>query len=209
MKRLILIVLSLACVFGLIGCSGYAGNSNSGPFGNGESTVYEPHREDFSPEIEDSILNQFDNNTAVLKTYILRSNDWFLSDELTDFSQVVTNDVMYIASSEDLGYSIYVAKENGTIEKESSAIPPTNVSTPYGFVGLTNEIIEETLSGIEYEDYIVTYAPKWSSVFVWVRGKSGDIVISYPTRPEFLGLENGKIYTFNELTSALTKAYNE
>ena len=97
MKRLIILVLTLFCVVGLFGCKQIAnGISNSGSFGNGDATVFEPHREDFSPVIEDFVLEQFETDVEVKKAYILRTNDWFLAEDMSDFSQAVTKDCVYV-----------------------------------------------------------------------------------------------------------------
>lgn len=218
MKKYIALVLALVCVLGLVGCNnptaGQNAISNSGPFGNGDTTIFEPHSEDFTPEIERSILEQFDNSTEVKKAYILRTNDWFLSDTLSDFSQAVTTDIVYIApggeqgATNDMAYSFYNVNENGKIEWGSSAYPPEDATAPFGFSGLTYEIIDNALVGTKYKDYIITYAQRLNTVFVWVRCESEDIIITYPTRPDLLGLENGGIYTLKEVQSVLTEAYN-
>lgn len=189
-------------------------NSGSGPFGNGDATIFEPHREDFSPKIESSIIEQFENNSEVKKAYILRTNDWFLSESLSDFSQVVTTEVVYVAPGDkqgtdnDLVYSFYNVNKDGEIEWNSSAYPPEDAFAPFGFAGLTYEMIDNALAGIEHEDYIITYAPTMSTVFVWVRCATEDVIITYPTRPDLLGIKNGGIYTLKEIQIALSNAYN-
>ena len=76
MKKLTALILALFCVGGVLGCKQITNIiSNFGPFGNGGATVFEPHREDFLPVIEDSILKQFENDSEVIKAYILRTND--------------------------------------------------------------------------------------------------------------------------------------
>ncbi len=215
-KKLKALVLALFCVVGLLGCKQIAnGISNSGPFGNGDATVLEPHREDFSPVIENSILEQFDNNTELKKVYILRTNDWFLARALADFSQVVTTDSMYVipggenGTSNDKAYSFYRVNEDGKVEWVGSAYPPADASVPFGFSGLTYEMIDNVLDGIEYEDYIITYAQRLNTVFVWVRCENEDMIITYPTRPDLLGFEVGRIYTLEEVKGILTEAYSK
>lgn len=217
MKKTIALALALVCVLCLVGCSNPMPDqnaiSNSGPFGNGDDTVFAPHREDFSSETENSVSEQFGNMTEVKKAYIMRTNAWFLSDSLTDFSQAVTTEIVYVApggepgTADDMAYSFYVVNENGEIEWGCSAYPPEDSSVPSGFSGLTHEIIQDALSGIAYEDYIITYAQRLDTVFIWARCEKEDVIVSYPTRPDFIGLENGGIYTLGELQRALSEAY--
>ena len=214
MKRFKILVLTLFCLIGLYGCKQItAETSNSGPFGNGDATVFEPHREDFSPVIEDFVLEQFETDVEVKKAYILRTNDWFLSDGMSDFSQAVTKDCVYVVPGGEDGtdteraYSFYKVNEEKEIEWNGSAYPPTDATLPFGFSGLTYEMIDAVLNGMEYEDYIITYAQRLNTVFVWVRCENEDLVITYPTRPDLLGLEVGKIYTLEEVKDILTEAY--
>lgn len=209
-----------ACLFLIIGIGVHIDRLNeysgtgSGPFGNGDATLFEPHRGDFSSEIDHSILSQFDENIEVKKAYILRTNDWFLSDVLSDFSQVVTTDIIYVApggkesSSSNMAYSFYNINENGEIEWNSSAYPSDDASAPFGFAGLTYGMIDNALAEIDYEDYIITYSQRLNTVFVWVWCEGGDVFITYPTRPDLLGLEIGSIYTLDDIQTALTNAYN-
>ena len=55
-------------------------------------------------------------------------------------------------------------------------------------------MVEDALVDMEYEDYIFTYSHRLRTVFVWVRGKEEDVIITYPTRPDLLGLEVGGVY---------------
>ena len=215
MKRLIILVLILFLGVGMFGCSQITNNiSNSGPFGNGDATVFEPHRDDFSSVIEDSILKQFENDSEVKKAYILRTNDWFLADDMSDFSQAVTTDSVYVApggedgTSNDRAYSFYKVDEENKIEWNGSAYPPLDATLPFGFSGLTYETIDSVLDGMQYEDYIITYAQRLNTVFVWVRCEKEDLIITYPTRPDLLGLEVGKIYSLEEVKGILAEAYN-
>jgi len=79
---------------------------------------------------------------------------------------------------------------------------------PYGLSKLTHDIIESDLSDIEYEDYIITEAPRLASVFVWIRTSSEDLILTYPMRPDWMDLENGEIYTLEELQEILKEAQN-
>jgi len=81
---------------------------------------------------------------------------------------------------------------------------------PSQFNGLTYDIIEEDLAGIDYEDYIITQSTRLYTVFVWARCREGgDMFITYPARPEFLGLENRGRYTLEELRYILAEAYRD
>ena len=214
MKRFKILVLTLFCLIGLYGCKQITDEmSNSGPFGNGDATVFEPHREDFSPVIEDLVLEQFETDVEVKKAYILRTNDWFLAEDMSDFSQAVTKDCVYVVPGGEDGtdteraYSFYKVNEESAIEWNGSAYPPSDAILPFGFSGLTYEVIDVVLNGMEYEDYIITYAQRLNTVFIWVRCEEEDLIITYPTRPDLLGLEVGKIYTLEEVKDILTEAY--
>ena len=180
----------------------------------GDATVFEPHQEDFSSVIEDSVLEQFEADVEVKKAYILRTNDWFLSEGMSDFSQAVTTDSVYVVPGGDDGtdtdraYSFYKVNEEREIEWNGSAYPPADATLPFGFSGLTYEMIESVLGSMEYEDYIITYAQRLNIVFVWVRCEKEDLIITYPTRLDLLGLEVGKIYTLEEVKGILAEAYN-
>ena len=188
--------------------------NGGGFFGSGDATVFAAHREDFNPEIDSAILAQFDDPTEVKKAYLMRTNEWFLADDLTDFSQAVTTDIVYVVpggeklSDTAAAYSTYSVGENGALCWGSTAYPPDSVSLPFGFSGLTYALIEHTLKDLTHEDYVITYAPQLGIVFLWVRGTAeGDVIFSYPTRPDFVGLENGGMYTLSQLQSALSAAY--
>ena len=190
-----------------------APNINAGFFGDGDASIFAPHRDDFTPKIENSILTQFENTDEVKKVYLLRRNDWFLSEDLTDFSQAVSTDVIYVSLGEKQGdninnsYSWYSVNDENNVEWVASSHSSNHTSLPFGFVGLTYETINTSLAGIEYEDYIITYSQRVYTVFVWVRCENEDIIITYPTRPDLLGIENGGIYKLGELQSALKNAY--
>lgn len=191
------------------------GSNNGGcAFGSPDSKLLETHREDFSPEIDPAILAQFEHPDDVIKKYSLLTNHWFLSDELKDFSQVVVAKAYYIYPGDDEGndldtaYTCYDIDENGYLDFGYTAYPPNDASIPYGLWKLTHERIESDLSGIEYEDYIITEAPRLASVFVWVRTSSEDLFLTYPMRPDWMDLENGGIYTLKELQEILTEADN-
>ncbi len=68
-------------------------------------------------------------------------------------------------------------------------------------------MIDSALVDIEYEDYIITYSQRSSTIFVWVRCVAEDVLLTYPTRPDLLGIENGGIYTLEEVKDALANAY--
>ena len=196
---------------------GFLGN-NGGFFGSGDTTVFAAHREDFTPAIDSAVLAQFENPDEVKKAYLMRTNEWFLADDLTDFSQAVTTDTVYVVpggeklsdTNADTAYSLYDVDETGAVHWNCSAYPSTDVTLPSGFSGLTYTVIEHTLETLAHEDYIITYAPRMSTVFVWVRGTAeGDVILADPTRPDLLGLESGGAYTLDELQCALTDAYHD
>ena len=194
---------------------GESGNGN-GFFGSGDATVYAVHREDFTPGIESSILAQFDDPSEVKKAYLMRTNEWFLADDLTDFSQAVTTDVVYVVpggrddTDSDAAYSIYSVDEAGGVQWSCTAYPPESKLVPFAFSGFTYPLIQATLATLEHEDYILTYAPQLGTVFIWVRNTAeGDVIFAYPTRPDLLGLEHGGCYTLGELQEALTKTYHD
>lgn len=207
-----------ACLCLLIGIGSFSivfwnlGNSSGCGFGDSDSRLLASHREDFTPEIDSAILAQFENPEDVMKTYALITNHWFLSDELKDFSQVVTTDVSYIypgdynGNDTDTAYSHYKIDETGKLEWKVTSYPPTDKSIPYGLWQLTHERIHADLSGVVYEDYIITKAPRLATVFVWVRTSSEDLILAYPMRPDWMDLENGGIYTLEELQKILKEA---
>ena len=170
---------------------------------------------EFSAVIDESISSQFEDSTELKKVYILRTDDWFEMDEITDFNQVITNQITYVVpggeegTSNEKAYSFYKVNEDGIIEWNGSAYPPSDAAVPFGFSGLTYEMIENALNGIAYKDYIITYAQRQNTVFVWVRCEKDDVLLAYPTRPDLLGLEVGGIYTLDEVKRALTEAYAE
>ena len=179
------------------------------------SEILDSHRADFIPEIDTEILAQFEEGIEVKKVYRLLVNEWFLSEELADFSQIVTTDVFYVtpAREDDLewadnpfAYSSYQVTEAGAIEWWGSTCPPDDVPIPYGMCGLSHEIIEKDLEGISYEDYIITYSPTLG-VFIWVRSEEGDKILTYVPRPDLTGISDGEIYTLEELRIQLREAY--
>lgn len=183
---------------------------NGGGFGNGDATLSAEHREDFSSEISPDVLVQLGDNT--MKAYLLRTNDWFLATNMTDYSQALTNDVIYIvqdSSNEDKGaYTVY-SEEDGVISEDHHATPPANATVPFGFSGLSYSMIEKDISEIDYIDYIVTYSARLRTVIVWVQCSDRDLFVTYPTRPDLLGIEIGMTYTLPEVQEKLTEAYNK
>ena len=208
-----------ACLCLVVGVASFSavfldiGNSNGGcAFGSSDSKLLISHREDFSAEIDPAILAQFENPNAVIKRYSLLTNHWFLSDELEDFSQVVTTEVYYVYPGDDEGndldtaYTYYEIDKTGKLKFDCTAYPPVDASAPNGLWQLTHERIEFDLAGIEYEDYIITEAPRLAAVFVWVRTSSEDLILTYPMRPDWMDLENGGIYTLEQLQEILKEA---
>ncbi len=188
----------------------YPSNGGCG-FGDPGSKLLASHREDFSPEIDQSILAQFENPNDVIKAYPLITNHWFLSDKLEDFSQVVTTDVFYVYQGDkdgkdnDAAYSVYKIDEHGKIVWSYSCYPSEDTPIPQYFWKLTYDIIDTALTDIDYEDYIITKSERIRTVFVWVRCKTEDLFLTYPSRPDLTGLEIGGIYTLEELQEILTE----
>ena len=206
-------VASFSVIFrdypGWSGGSNGGGNNGDGPT---DSTLLASHREDFTSTIDAEILSQFENHDALLKIYWLLDNQWFLSDKLEDFSQAVTTEVRYIypgdmnQQNQNRVYSTYMINEAGNLEWLGMARHSYDVSSPVGLAGLSHEKIRTDLAGIEYEDYIVTYSNRLHIVFVWIYSPTEDLILTYPVRPEFTGLEVGRIYTLEELQEILKEA---
>lgn len=188
-------------------------NANGGCGFDTGSKLLESHREDFSPEIDSTVLAQFENPDEIIKSYWILTNHWFLSDELEDFSQVVTTKVGYVSPGDDEGndkdiaYSVYTVDEHGKIDWSYSSYPFDDTIVPNTFWKLSYEVINTALKDIDYEDYIITKCSRSGTVFVWVRCESEDLFLTYPSRPDLTGLEVGRIYTLEEIQELLTKAF--
>lgn len=193
-------------------------NSGEGFWGNGDSEILPVHREYFTPGLSEEAEAAFAGVPGVFKTYRLLNNSWFLSEDLTDFSQVLTEETFYIVpgsmhgiggSQEDGAYSIYALGENGEAQwgmGRSGPQNPIRQMVPYEFSWLTDEIIREDLAGVDYEDYIIAESTRLYTVFVWARCADGeDMFVTYPARPQFVGLENRERYTLAEIQQILTK----
>lgn len=154
--------------------------------------------------------------SEVLKFYRTLNNSWFMAKDLTDFSQVLEDKVLYIVPGSmegingervDGAYSIYALDENGQPQwgmGVGSADGPKKV--PDYFTGLTRDIIQEDLAEVAYEDYVIADSARLYTVFVWAKCANGeDVFITYPARPEFVGLENRGRYTLPELKQILTE----
>lgn len=175
-------------------------------WGSEDSDVGAVRREDFSPEFPSEAKIAFADVPGVLKTYRTLNNSWFLSEELTDFSQILTDEVRYVVPGSSGGaYAFYTLDENGKPQWGGSV--SGGLSTiPYQFSGLTEEIIQEDLAGVDYEDYIIAQSNRLYTVFIWARCADGeDMFVTYPARPEFVGLENRGRYTLDEIQHILTE----
>lgn len=210
-----------ACMCLVIGIAGLSilfwlppsnGSNGGGVFDPG-SILLETHRDDFSPEIESVVLTQFENPDDVIKSYWILTNHWFLSDELEDFSQIVTTEVAYVypgddeGNDKDISYTVYSVDEYGNLDFGYSAYPANDTIVPNTFWKLSYEVINTALKDIDYEDYIITKCSRTGTVFVWVRCESEDLFLTYPSRPDLTGLEVGEIYTLKEIQELLTKAF--
>ena len=153
-----------------------------------------------------------------MEIYRTLNNEWFLADDLTDFSQILTAEPLYIVPgssrgiggrAEDGAYSVYTLDENGIPCWGGSSLPNNDI-VPYTFCRLTYDIIAEDLAGINYDDYIIAQSTRLSTVFIWARCTDGeDMFVTYPARPEFVGLENRGCYTLKEIQRILTEAYRD
>ena len=209
-----LFIMLLVCIALVLAFLMLRNHKRIGILGKEEPKILETHRDDFSAEIEENIKEYFSHDPELKKAYLLITGDWILDPQLSDFSQVLTTDEFYVVPWDEAGtpkdkdYSVYSVKDNGTLEWSYSAYPPEDSFEPYGFAGLTYEIIEKAIDGMECEDYIIAYAQEIDSVFVWVRGEKEDFILAYPTRPDLLGLDVGGLYTLKELQGRLAAAYS-
>ena len=194
------------------------GPSNAGGLWPGDPVaVGTVHREDFSPEKSQEAALLFRDVPGVLKVYRTTVDSWFLSDHLTDYSQALTGEAVYVVPqySEGIGcpptgeqsYSVYVSGEDGTLTWGEGVSLEEKHTMPYALIGLTDEIIRKDLSGIAYEDYIITHSARLYAVIVWARCPGGeDRFVTYSSRPEFLGLEDHTVYTLEELQQRLASS---
>ncbi|MDE5590319.1 MAG: hypothetical protein K2J60_14470 [Acetatifactor sp.] len=206
---------------GINGGSYHSGGFDNGFWGSGDHALPDAHREDFTPGLSAEAEAAFEGVPGVMEIYRTLYNDWFLADDLTDFSQILTTEPLYIVpgssegisgSAEDGAYSVYTLDENGIPRWGMGSSLPNNisVSVPYAFSGLTYDIIEEDLAGIDYDDYIIAHSTMLYTVFIWARCADGeDMFVTYPARPEFVGLENRGRYTLKEIQRILTKSYRD
>lgn len=200
----------------LFGGGANGGSSTSNGFwGSSDSSLLTKRRETFTSELTAEEELAFDGVPGVFKFYRVINNSWFMSEDLSDFSQVIEDNIFYIVpgSMEGIGgkhtdgaYSIYTLDENGKPQwgmGVGSDDGPKKV--PDYFTGLTRDIILEDLDGVAYEDFVITDSARLYTVFVWAKCADGDVFITYPARPEFVGLENRGRYTLPELQQILTK----
>lgn len=186
-------------------------------WGDGDHTLLEVHREDFTPGLPPEAETAFAGVPGVMKTYRTLYNQWFLAEELTDFSQALGTEEYYIVPGYSHGleeppqegsYGVYTLDEDGRPCWGMGTGVPANRVVPYGFCRLTDDIIREDLAGIEYEDIIIAHSALLYTVFVWARCPGGeDRFVTYCTIPEFVHLENRGRYTLEEIREILTEAY--
>jgi len=215
--------LCLAAGLGALGFPGWTdrddgGNADGRFWGDGDHTLLEVRREEFSSELSPEEEAAFAGKPGVLKSYRTLYNEWFLAEDLTDFSQALGSEVYYIVpefslgfgeTTEDGSYGVFTLGEDGSPRWGMGASAPANRIVPYGFCRLTREIIEEDLAGVDYEDYIIAESTRLYTVFVWARCPGGeDVFVTYCKIPEFLHLENRGKYTLEEIRQILTKDYD-
>ena len=187
--------------------------SNGGCGFDAGSTLLDPHREDFSPEIDPTVLAQFENPDNVIKSYQLLTNHWFLADSLEDFSQVTTTDIVYVSpgddegNDQDIAYTVYSLDEQGNLDFAYSSYLSDYTIVPNAYWKLSYEVINTALKDVDYKDYIITKCARSGTVFVWIRCEGEDLFLTYPSRPDLTGLEVGGIYTLEEIQELLSKAF--
>ena len=183
-------------------------------WGDSDSEIGAVRREVFSSEFPPEAEVAFADVPGVLKTYRTLNNCWFLSEELTDFSQIFTDNVFYIVPGSSVGiggkeeegaYAFYTLDENGE-PRWGGGVSGGSMTVPDQFSGLTEEIIREDLAGVDYEDYIIAQSNRLYTVFIWARCTDGeDVFVTYSARPDFVGLENRERYTLTEIQQILTE----
>ncbi|MDE6642265.1 MAG: hypothetical protein K2K63_17280 [Acetatifactor sp.] len=196
---------------GTSGGSYNSGGFDNGFWGSGDLALLDAHREDFMPGLSAEAEAAFEGVPGVMEIYRTLNNEWFLANDLTDFSQILTAEPLYIVPAKDGAYSVYTLDENGISLGMGSSLPNNiSVSVPYALSGLTYDIIEEDLAGINYDDYIIAQSTRLYTVFIWARCADGeDMIVTYPARPEFVGFENRGCYTLKEIQRILTKVYRD
>ncbi|MCM1188445.1 MAG: hypothetical protein NC541_04000 [bacterium] len=191
--------------------------SADGSWRTGDSTLLPSHREDFTQELSAEEQAAFEGMPEVMKIYRTLYNDWYLAEDLTDFSQALTADPYYIlhgyvcyqsdgsdGEAREGAYGVYTLDESGQPRWGMGTSGPATSSLPYELCGLTRKVIEEDLAGIDCEDYIVAQSTLLYTVFVWARCPGGeDKFVTYPATPAFVGLENRRVYTLNEILQIL------
>lgn len=201
------------------------GNSD-GFWGDGDCALLDPRREDFTPGLTPEEEAAFAGAPGpVMRIYRTLYNEWFLAEDITDFSQVLTADPLYIVHGavdykkggsdgefREGAYGIYTLDGNGQPQwgMGTSGQSDIKLTVPYQFCGLTCDIIEEDLAGVDYEDYIIIQSTQLYTVIIWARCPNGeDRFVTYPARPEFVGLENRRLYTLEEMLAVLREAYRD
>lgn len=193
--------------------------NSGGKWWSDNITIGSIHREDFSPEMSSEAASLFQDVPGVLKVYRTTVDSWFLSDQLADYSQTLTGQVVYIVPNYMEGldqpptgewsYGVYVTGENGRLTWSGGAElrEHDHHTVPHELIGLTDEIIQMDLSGIKYDDYIISQSTRLYTVIVWARCTDGnDRFVTYSSRPEFVNLEDHTVYTLEELQHRLANA---
>ena len=192
-------------------------SNTGGKWWSDDVTIGPVHREDFSPEMSPETTSLFQDVPGVLKVYRTTVDSWFLSDQMTDYSQALTDEVVYVvpnysegidqAPTGEQSYGIYVMSEDGQLTWGMGAVLHEKHTMPYELFGLSDEIILKDLSGIEYDDYIITQSTQLYTVIVWARcSDENDRFVTYSSRPEIVNLEDHSVYTLEELQQRLANA---
>ena len=200
--------LVFALLFALAGCADKkkGATGSIGTEQSSDANIPVPMRDAVTPDVGEELMAMLPDSPELKKVYSVRANEWFLAEGLTDFSQAIEVDrVSYILNDLNV-YTVYRVNANGRPEQTGEVTYSMDYVPPHGLFGLTYEMIEDDIGERAYDDYIIAQSNALGTVFVWVRSSEGDVIITYPTRPEAVGLENGGEYTLDELRRAIAAA---
>lgn len=202
-KKYIMIAASitiLVSIFGIANISSLIdGSQNGGGISrhDGFIQLLEIHREEFNSRIPTKVKEELEGeNKILLKEYDMVNSNWFKSDDIEDFSQVVTPDYKYyVVDTKKLSIQVYQESNKG-LEYLGQSTGDVNSC-------ITQEQIEKDLKSIRYDDYIICNSSLLHSIFVWVRSSEQDYFLVYSERTDFTKLEAGKIYTLDDIIKKL------
>ena len=186
------------------GCGQTSNEQTSGGQLNGvldkDLSILKTHMQDFSDEPCVEIQKAL-NNSEAKKVYLLLNNSWFNSEDLIDFSQVVTKDYkVYAPTNSFSSYDVYSEKKDGDIEWLGNCKPSSH--NEIGFFNLTYAMIDKMLGNEKKSKYIITYSNSLNIIFIWVQNKNSEFIIPLSLN-NYVGLENGKRYQLGEISKIL------